>query len=57
MVIPRPAVLELEGVLKGNPNTAGVYTIMLRVPAHTKIASHSHRDVEHEWEIRDVDFR
>jgi len=44
MVIPRPAVLELEGVLKGNPNTAGVYTIMLRVPAHTKIASHSHRD-------------
>ncbi len=31
-------------VLKGNPNTAGVYTIMLRVPAHTKIASHSHRD-------------
>ena len=31
-------------VLKGNPNTAGVYTIMLRVPAHTKIAAHSHRD-------------
>ena len=31
-------------VLKGNPNQAGLYTIMLRVPAHTRIASHSHRD-------------
>lgn len=31
-------------VLKGDPNLAGVYTIMLRVPAHTKIAAHSHRD-------------
>jgi pimeloyl-ACP methyl ester carboxylesterase len=31
-------------VLKGDPNKAGVYTIMLRVPAHTKIAAHSHRD-------------
>jgi pimeloyl-ACP methyl ester carboxylesterase/uncharacterized RmlC-like cupin family protein len=31
-------------VLKGDPNQAGVYTIMLRVPAHTKIAAHSHRD-------------
>lgn len=31
-------------VLKGNPDAAGVYTIMLRVPAHTKIAAHSHRD-------------
>lgn len=31
-------------VLKGDPNQAGVYTIMLRVPAHTKIAVHSHRD-------------
>jgi pimeloyl-ACP methyl ester carboxylesterase/quercetin dioxygenase-like cupin family protein len=31
-------------VLKGNPDQAGVYTIMLRVPAHTKIAAHSHRD-------------
>lgn len=31
-------------VLKGNPNEAGVYTIMLRVPAHTQIAAHSHRD-------------
>ena len=31
-------------VLKGNPDKAGVYTIMLRVPAHTRIAAHSHRD-------------
>jgi len=31
-------------VLKGNPDQAGVYTIMLRVPAHTRIAAHSHRD-------------
>jgi len=31
-------------VLKGDPNDAGVYTIMLRVPAHTQIAAHSHRD-------------
>lgn len=31
-------------VLKGDPNQAGVYTIMLRVPAHTKIAAHAHRD-------------
>lgn len=31
-------------VLKGDPNQAGVYTIMLRVPAHTRIAAHSHQD-------------
>jgi hypothetical protein len=31
-------------VLKGNPDQEGVYTIMLRVPAHTRIAAHSHRD-------------
>jgi pimeloyl-ACP methyl ester carboxylesterase/uncharacterized RmlC-like cupin family protein len=31
-------------VLKGDPNESGIYTIMLRVPAHTKIAAHSHRD-------------
>ena len=31
-------------VLKGNPDQAGVYTIMLRVPVHTRIAAHSHRD-------------
>ena len=31
-------------VLKGDPNQPGVYTIMLRVPAHTQIGAHSHRD-------------
>ncbi len=31
-------------VLKGDPDQAGVYTIMLRVPAHTRIAPHSHPD-------------
>ena len=31
-------------VLKGNPDQAGLYTIMLRVPPHTRIAAHSHRD-------------
>lgn len=31
-------------VLKGDPNENGVYTIMLRVPPHTQIAAHSHRD-------------
>jgi pimeloyl-ACP methyl ester carboxylesterase/uncharacterized RmlC-like cupin family protein len=31
-------------VLKGDPNQAGVYAIMLRVPAHTQIAAHSHQD-------------
>jgi pimeloyl-ACP methyl ester carboxylesterase/uncharacterized RmlC-like cupin family protein len=31
-------------VLKGNPDQEGLYTIMLRVPAHTRIAAHSHQD-------------
>src|SRR5438552_8103636 len=31
-------------VLKGDPNESGVYTIMLRVPSHTQVAAHSHRD-------------
>jgi quercetin dioxygenase-like cupin family protein len=31
-------------VLKGNPNGPGLYTILLSVPAHTKIAAHSHPD-------------
>src|ERR1700726_3480760 len=31
-------------VLKGDPDQVGVYTIMLRVRAHTRIAAHSHRD-------------
>lgn len=31
-------------VLKGDPNQVGIYTIMLRVSPHTRIAAHSHRD-------------
>jgi uncharacterized RmlC-like cupin family protein len=31
-------------VLTGDPLGAGLYTIMLRVPPHTRIAAHSHRD-------------
>jgi quercetin dioxygenase-like cupin family protein len=31
-------------VLYGNPTKAGPYTIALRVPPNTRIASHSHRD-------------
>jgi len=31
-------------VLKGDPDQPGVYTILLRVPAHTQIAAHSHQD-------------
>jgi hypothetical protein len=31
-------------VLSGDPTAAGPYTIALRVPAHTKIAAHTHRD-------------
>ena len=31
-------------VLKGDPTKHGLYTILLRVPAHTKIASHHHPD-------------
>jgi hypothetical protein len=31
-------------VLKGEPDRAGLYTIMLQVPAHTRIASHDHQD-------------
>jgi hypothetical protein len=30
--------------VKGDPNTAGLYTIMLYVPANTRIAAHQHRD-------------
>ena len=39
-------------VLKGDPNETGVYTIMLRVPAHTQIAAHSHRYVQLLYGIR-----
>jgi hypothetical protein len=31
-------------VLKGNPDGPGLYTIMLRIPAHTVIAAHDHPD-------------
>jgi pimeloyl-ACP methyl ester carboxylesterase len=31
-------------VLSGNPNEPGPYAIILRVPANTRIASHTHRD-------------
>jgi pimeloyl-ACP methyl ester carboxylesterase/quercetin dioxygenase-like cupin family protein len=31
-------------VLAGNPDAPGPYAIEIRVPAHTRIASHSHRD-------------
>ena len=31
-------------VLKGDPDKAGLYTIMLRIPANTRIAAHVHQD-------------
>ncbi|MBW6530502.1 cupin domain-containing protein [Sphingomonas sp. RRHST34] len=31
-------------VLAGDPTQAGLYTIEIQVPAHTRIASHTHRD-------------
>lgn len=31
-------------VLSGNPNVAGPYAFEIRVPAHTRIAAHRHRD-------------
>ena len=31
-------------VLKGDPNSDGLYTIMLRIPPNTNIAAHSHPD-------------
>jgi uncharacterized RmlC-like cupin family protein len=31
-------------VLAGDPSAAGPYTIVLRVPANTRIAAHMHRD-------------
>jgi len=30
-------------VLKGNPDRSGLYTIMLRIPANTRIAAHVHQ--------------
>jgi pimeloyl-ACP methyl ester carboxylesterase len=34
----------LTVVLKGDPDRAGLYTIMLSIPAHTRIAAHLHQD-------------
>lgn len=31
-------------ILAGDPTKSGPYTIEIRVPAHTKIAAHSHKD-------------
>jgi hypothetical protein len=31
-------------VLKGDPEHAGLYTIMLQIPANTRIAAHEHQD-------------
>jgi hypothetical protein len=31
-------------ILSGNPNVPGPYAFEIRVPAHTRIAAHSHRD-------------
>ena len=43
-----PGTSGVEGihttVLYGNPTGAGPYTIEIRVPPHTKIAAHTHRD-------------
>ena len=32
-------------ILSGDPTKEGPYTIQIRVPAHTRIAAHSHREV------------
>ncbi len=43
-----PGTSGVEGirttVLYGDPSGAGPYTIEIRVPPHTKIAAHTHRD-------------
>ena len=31
-------------VLKGDPTKPGLYTLLLRIPAHTRIAAHDHPD-------------
>lgn len=39
------AVAGIEtGILKGTPSRAGLYTILLRVPANTRIEAHDHPD-------------
>ena len=31
-------------MLRGDPDRTGLYTIMLQIPAHTRIAAHDHQD-------------
>jgi quercetin dioxygenase-like cupin family protein len=33
-----------SAMLKGDPTRLGLYTILLKIPAHTRIAAHSHPD-------------
>jgi uncharacterized RmlC-like cupin family protein len=33
-----------QGASKGDPDHTGLYTIMLQIPANTRIAAHDHRD-------------
>jgi quercetin dioxygenase-like cupin family protein len=40
-----PGAVPLESrILKGDPTKLGLYTILLKIPAHTRIAAHSHPD-------------
>jgi quercetin dioxygenase-like cupin family protein len=40
-----PGTAPLESrMLKGDPSRLGLYTILLKVPAHTRLAAHSHPD-------------
>ena len=44
-----PGTSGIEGirttVLRGDPTRSGPYTIEIRVPPHTRIAAHTHRDM------------
>jgi hypothetical protein len=43
--VTSPSVAGIRTVLlKGDPDRAGLYTIMLYVPANTRIAAHTHSD-------------
>lgn len=46
--VPGPGTSGVAGirtmVLKGDPTKPGLYTILLRVPPHTRIAAHRHPD-------------
>lgn len=40
-----PGLPPLESrMLKGDPTRLGLYTILLKIPAHTRVAAHSHPD-------------